>query len=137
MAARIQPFRGPHTESILSNSKELAGRSVLIGKCPHGIAIRERARDNSLFLISLANESIGYVCHARAYEEGGYESGSSRFAPGSGVGDRNIVGIGSVVLGRIAADESLVSGFPAAPVRSIAAELAAGRYRFCKGDWVE
>ena len=39
--------------------------------------------------------------------------------------------------GTFAADESLVSGFPAAPVRSIAAELAAGRYRFCKGDWVE
>jgi acetyltransferase-like isoleucine patch superfamily enzyme len=60
-----------------------------------------------------------------------------RFAPGSGVGDRNIVGIGSVVVGRIAAEGSLISGFPAAPVRSIASELAAGRYRFCKGDWVE
>lgn len=58
-----------------------------------------------------------------------------RFAPGSGIGDRNIVGIGSVVLGRIEADESLISGFPAAPVRSIADGLASGRYAFTRDDW--
>jgi hypothetical protein len=51
-----------------------------------GMAIRERVGQAAppLFLISLANESIGYVCHRRAYEEGGYEPTSSRFAPGSG-----------------------------------------------------
>jgi hypothetical protein len=50
-----------------------------------GLAIRDRARSgNPLFLISLANESIGYVCHRRAYEEGGYENTSSRFTSGSG-----------------------------------------------------
>src|SRR5262249_4858259 len=51
-----------------------------------GMAIRERAGQaaSPLFLISLANESIGYVCHRRAYEEGGYEPTSSHFAPGSG-----------------------------------------------------
>jgi len=50
------------------------------------MAIRERVGSPvaRLFLISLANESIGYVCHRRAYEEGGYEPTSSRFAPGSG-----------------------------------------------------
>jgi Neutral/alkaline non-lysosomal ceramidase, N-terminal len=51
-----------------------------------GMAIRERAGRAAphLFLISLANESIGYVCHRRSYEEGGYEPTSSRFAPGAG-----------------------------------------------------
>jgi hypothetical protein len=51
-----------------------------------GLAIRQRAglAPPHLFLISLANESIGYVCHRRAYEEGGYEPTSSRFTPGSG-----------------------------------------------------
>lgn len=58
-----------------------------------------------------------------------------RFAPGSGIGRRNIVGIGSVVLGRLEADESLISGFPAAPVRSIAEGLATGRYSFTRDDW--
>ncbi len=58
-----------------------------------------------------------------------------RFAPGSGVGDRNIVGLGSVVLGRIVAEESLISGFPAAVVRSIAGDLASGRFAFSRDDW--
>jgi hypothetical protein len=51
-----------------------------------GLDLRERAAQppGRLFVISLANESIGYVCHRRAYEEGGYETTSSRFAPGSG-----------------------------------------------------
>ncbi len=58
-----------------------------------------------------------------------------RFAPGSGIGDRNIVGLGSVVLGRIDAEQSLISGFPATAVRSIAADLAAGRFAFSRDDW--
>jgi acetyltransferase-like isoleucine patch superfamily enzyme len=62
---------------------------------------------------------------------------AARFAPGSGIGDRNLVGIGSVVVGRIAADGSLISGFPAQAIRSIAGDLACGRYHFSKGDWVE
>jgi hypothetical protein len=32
----------------------------------------------------LANDSIGYVCHRQAYEEGGYESGrGANLAPGA------------------------------------------------------
>jgi acetyltransferase-like isoleucine patch superfamily enzyme len=58
-----------------------------------------------------------------------------RFAPGASVGARNLVGIGSVVLGRIEAEASLVSGFPARPVRSIADDLETGRYRFSRTDW--
>jgi acetyltransferase-like isoleucine patch superfamily enzyme len=59
-----------------------------------------------------------------------------RFAPGSGIGDRNLVGIGSVLVGRIAGDEALISGFPARVIRSIADDLARGNYRFSKDDWV-
>lgn len=58
-----------------------------------------------------------------------------RFAPGSGVGDACVVGIGSVVIGRIDADEALVSGFPARIVRGIAEERAAGRFAFSRADW--
>ncbi len=58
-----------------------------------------------------------------------------RFAPGSGVGDANVVGIGSVVVGRIEADEALIAGFPATVIRGIAEERARGRYAFSKGDW--
>jgi len=58
-----------------------------------------------------------------------------RFAPGSGVGDACVVGIGSVVVGRIDGDEALVSGFPARVVRGIAEERAAGRFVFSRADW--
>lgn len=58
-----------------------------------------------------------------------------RFAPGSAVGDTCVVGIGSVVVGRIEADEALVSGFPARVIRGIAEERAAGKFAFSKADW--
>lgn len=66
---------------------------------------------------------------------GCYIGTAVRFAPGSGVGRRVLVGLGSVVVGRIEGDEILVSGFPARPLRSIAEDLAQGRYRFSKLDW--
>jgi hypothetical protein len=49
-----------------------------------GLAIKEKAGLDKLGIISLANDSIGYVCHAAAYDEGGYESTSAtHLAPGA------------------------------------------------------
>ena len=82
----------------------------------HGVGVRDR------------DIAIGKGC---------FIGTAARFAPGSGVGDRNLVGIASVVVGRIAANESLISGFPAQAIRSISDDLACGKYQFSKGDWVE
>jgi hypothetical protein len=50
-----------------------------------GLAIKRRAGVEKLFVVSLSNDAIGYVCHDRAYEEGGYEPGSATdLAKGSG-----------------------------------------------------
>jgi Neutral/alkaline non-lysosomal ceramidase, N-terminal len=39
-----------------------------------GLELKERAPVERLIIASLANDVIGYVCHAAAYDEGGYES---------------------------------------------------------------
>lgn len=50
-----------------------------------GLEIKERAGLEQLFVVSLSNDAIGYVCHGAAYEEGGYEPGSAtRLAKGAG-----------------------------------------------------
>ncbi len=49
-----------------------------------GKSIKEQSGIEHLFPVSLANGSHGYVPIAIAYDQGGYESGSSRFAKGSG-----------------------------------------------------
>ncbi len=50
-----------------------------------GLEIKKRAGIERLFIISLSNDSIGYVCHSQAYEEGGYEPGSgTNLARGAG-----------------------------------------------------
>jgi neutral ceramidase len=50
-----------------------------------GLEIKKRAGIEKLFIISLSNDAIGYVCHSRAYEEGGYEPGSAtNLAKGAG-----------------------------------------------------
>jgi len=50
-----------------------------------GLEIKRRAGVEKLFVISLSNDSIGYVCHSQAYEEGGYEPGSgTNLAKGAG-----------------------------------------------------
>jgi hypothetical protein len=41
-----------------------------------GLEIKKRAGVEKLFVISLSNDTIGYVCHSQAYKEGGYEPGS-------------------------------------------------------------
>jgi len=41
-----------------------------------GLEIKRKAGIDKLILISLANDAIGYVCPASAYDEGGYEPDS-------------------------------------------------------------
>lgn len=50
-----------------------------------GLEIRKRAGLENLFIVTLSNDAIGYVCHSRAYEEGGYEPDSgTNLAKGAG-----------------------------------------------------
>jgi len=50
-----------------------------------GLEIKRRAGLKRLFIITLSNDAIGYVCHGAAYDEGGYEPGSgSNLAKGAG-----------------------------------------------------
>ena len=50
-----------------------------------GLAIKKRANVKNLFIVTLANDAVGYVCHAEAYERGGYEPGSgTSLAKGAG-----------------------------------------------------
>jgi hypothetical protein len=50
-----------------------------------GLEIKKRAGLEKLIISSLSNDVIGYVCHAEAYDEGGYESGSgTNLAKGAG-----------------------------------------------------
>jgi len=50
-----------------------------------GLEIKKRAGVEILFVISLSNDAIGYVCHSQAYKEGGYEPVSgTNLAKGAG-----------------------------------------------------
>jgi len=50
-----------------------------------GLAIKESAGIDNLFIVTLSNDTIGYVCHADAYDEGGYEpAGATDLAKGAG-----------------------------------------------------
>jgi len=50
-----------------------------------GLEIKKRAGIEKLLIVSLSNDAIGYICHGRAYEEGGYEPGSAtNLAKGAG-----------------------------------------------------
>jgi len=50
-----------------------------------GLEIKKRAGVEKLFVVSVSNDTIGYVCHSRAYEEGGYEPVSgTNLAKGAG-----------------------------------------------------
>ena len=66
---------------------------------------------------------------------GSFVGSAVRFAPGSSVGDNCVVGIGSVVVGRIEGDEALIAGFPACVLRGITEERTGGRFAFSKADW--
>ena len=50
-----------------------------------GLQIKKRAGLENLFIVTLSNDAVGYVCHSQAYEEGGYEPGSgTNLAKGAG-----------------------------------------------------
>jgi len=50
-----------------------------------GLEIKRQAGIENLFVVSLANDAVGYVCPRRAYKEGGYEPGSGTdLAEGAG-----------------------------------------------------
>jgi neutral ceramidase len=50
-----------------------------------GLEIKRKSGIEKLFVISICNDSIGYVCHGRAYERGGYECGAgTNLAKGAG-----------------------------------------------------
>ncbi|MHC4694556.1 MAG: hypothetical protein ACYS67_17590, partial [Planctomycetota bacterium] len=50
-----------------------------------GLDIKRKTGLENLFITTVSNDTIGYVCHSRAYEEGGYESGSgTNLAKGAG-----------------------------------------------------
>jgi neutral ceramidase len=50
-----------------------------------GLEIKKKSGIKNLFIISLSNDACGYVCHSRAYDEGGYEPGwGTNLAKGAG-----------------------------------------------------
>jgi len=49
-----------------------------------GLPIKKRARIEKLFIVTVSNDAIGYVCHSAAYDEGGYEPSANRLAKGAG-----------------------------------------------------
>jgi len=50
-----------------------------------GLEIKRRAGLEKLFIVSLANDTVGYVCPRQAYAQGGYESGAgTHLAEGAG-----------------------------------------------------
>ncbi|MEN6335576.1 MAG: hypothetical protein ABFE01_15100, partial [Phycisphaerales bacterium] len=50
-----------------------------------GLAIKDKAPTRNLFIVTLANDVVGYVCPRQAYKEGGYEPTSGTLlAEGAG-----------------------------------------------------
>ena len=50
-----------------------------------GLEIKKRAGLENLFIMTLSNDAIGYVCHSDAYDEGGYEpAGATKLTRGAG-----------------------------------------------------
>lgn len=50
-----------------------------------GLEIKIKAGLENLFIVTLSNDAIGYVCHSAAYDEGGYEpAGATNLAKGAG-----------------------------------------------------
>jgi len=50
-----------------------------------GLAIKKKAGIENLFIVTLANDAVGYVCPRQAYEQGGYEPESgTHLAKGAG-----------------------------------------------------
>jgi len=50
-----------------------------------GLEVKAKSGVENLFVVSIANDAVGYVCPRAAYKEGGYEPGSgTNLAPGAG-----------------------------------------------------
>jgi hypothetical protein len=50
-----------------------------------GLEIKKRAGLKNLFIVTMSNDAIGYVCYSAAYDEGGYEpAGATKLAKGAG-----------------------------------------------------
>jgi hypothetical protein len=49
-----------------------------------GLAIKERSPGAQTMVVELANDAVGYIPTARAFDEGAYESESSAYLPGFG-----------------------------------------------------
>jgi len=50
-----------------------------------GLEIQKRAGLDNLIIVSVCNDTVGYVCHSAAYDEGAYEPGSgTNLAKGAG-----------------------------------------------------
>jgi hypothetical protein len=50
-----------------------------------GLEIKKRVGLENLFIVTICNDAIGYVCHSAAYDEGGYEpTGATNLAKGAG-----------------------------------------------------
>jgi neutral ceramidase len=70
------------TESISTEIQVLRlGDTYLVGLPGEvlvevGLAIKKKAGIENLFIVTLANDAVGYVCPAPAYEQGGYEPDS-------------------------------------------------------------
>ncbi|MHC4203881.1 MAG: hypothetical protein ACYSTT_04475, partial [Planctomycetota bacterium] len=46
---------------------------------------KKKAGLENLFIVTVSNDAIGYVCHGAAYDEGGYEPGdATKLARGAG-----------------------------------------------------
>jgi len=81
--------RGPDT--VISEIQVLRLGDIYILGLPGevlvevGLAIKKRVELENLFIVTLSNDAIGYVCHSNAYDEGGYEpAGATNLAKGAG-----------------------------------------------------
>ena len=65
---------------------------------------------------------------------GCYISSAVRFAPGSGIGNRVLVGLGSVVTRHFANSDVMIGGVPARIIRSMSTAESPSRGNPCPGD---
>jgi len=81
----------PETEPVASEIQALRLGGIYILGLPGeilvevGLEIKYRAGLENLIIVTICNDAVGYVCHERAYDEGGYEPESgTNLARGAG-----------------------------------------------------
>jgi len=81
----------PKTRPVISEIQVLRLGDIYILGLPGevlvevGLEIKKKAGLENLFIVTLSNDAIGYVCHSAAYDEGGYEpAGATNLAKGAG-----------------------------------------------------